>query len=282
MTAWWTLIRGGNAILSAIAAWVGVFLATGMWWIPEAWFAILPPALITAAGNIDNDLCDIGTDTRNKPDRPLVTGAVGIGTARLLVYTLCLAGIALAWPGGVVAFAIAITVGITLFGYNRYLSGRPIAGNVIIAALGALPIAFGAAVARATQPSVQLDAPVIAAVIAFWVHLPREILKDALDTEGDRDAGRLTLPLVIGPLKAARWAAIVMLVATCYIAWSAFSGAFGVLYTFGVIITVMPALLLGAAQCGFNPSGHVIERWTVGLKLCLAAGLVWLVLGRVS
>lgn len=280
MTAWWTLIRGGNAILSAAAAWVGVFLATGKWWIPEAWFALLPPALITAAGNIDNDLCDITSDIRNKPDRPLVSGAVGVSSARLAVYMLCFAGVVLAWPGGIVAFAISITVAITLFAYNRYLSGRPIAGNVIIAALGALPIAFGAAVARATQPSVELDAPVIAAVIAFWVHLPREILKDALDTEGDRDAGRLTLPLVIGPLKAARWAGIVMLVAAGYIAWSAFSGVFGVLYTFGVIITVMPALLLGAAQCGFNPSGHVIERWEFGLKLCMIAGLLWLVLGR--
>lgn len=282
MTAWWTLIRGGNAILSAAAAWVGVFLATGTWWIPEAWFAILPPALITAAGNIDNDLCDIASDIRNKPERPLVSGAIGIASARLAVYILCIAGVVTSWSGGIVALAIAISVAVTLFAYNRYLSGRPIAGNVIIAALGALPIAFGAAVARATQPSVELDAPVIAAVIAFWVHLPREILKDALDTEGDRDAGRLTLPLVIGPLKAARWAGIVMLVATGYIAWSAFSGVFGVLYTFGVIITVMPALLLGAAQCGFNPSGHVIERWEVGLKLCLAAGLVWLVLGRLS
>lgn len=281
LTAWWTLIRGGNALLSGIAAWAGMYLATGRFWLPEGFFAVLPPILITAAGNIDNDLCDITSDFRNKPDRPLVSGAIKPQAALLAVYACCLLGIGLAWPGGVVALAIAITVTLTLFAYNRYLSGRPIAGNVIIAALGALPIAFGATVARAHAAPVELDAPVIASVIAFWLHLPREMLKDALDTDGDRDAGRLTLPLVIGPLKTARWAGIVMFVAACYIAWSAFSGSFGVLYTFGVLITVMPALLLGAAQCGFNPSGHVIERWSFGLKLCMVAGLMWLVMGRV-
>lgn len=282
MTAWWTLIRGGNALLSGTAAWAGVYLATGLWWIPEIWFAVLPPIFITAAGNIDNDLCDITSDSRNKPDRPIVAGAVSPQTALIALYTLCLLGVGLAWPGGFAAFGIAIAVVLTLFAYNRYLSGRPIAGNVVIAALGALPIAFGAAVARAHVTPVELDGPVIAAVIAFWLHLPREMLKDSLDTDGDRDAGRLTLPLVIGPLKTARWAGIVMFVATCYIAWSAFSGSFGVLYTFGVSITVMPALLLGAAQCGFNPSGHVIERWEFGLKLCMLAGLIWLVIGRVA
>ena len=282
LAAWWTLIRGGNALLSGIAAWVGVYLATGTWWMSEAWFAVLPPVLISAAGNIDNDLCDIASDIRNKPDRPLVTGAISPYAARVAVYILCLLGIALAWPGGFAAFGIAITVVLTLFAYNRYLSGRPIAGNVIIAALGALPIAFGAAVARAHAELVELDGPVIAAVIAFWLHLPREMLKDALDTDGDRDSGRLTLPLVIGPLKTARWAGIVMFVAACYIAWSAFCGYFGVLYTFGVLVTILPALLLGAAQCGFNPSGHVMERWAFGLKLCMAAGLVWLIIGRLT
>lgn len=261
---------------------MGVYLAIGKWWIPEIWFAVLPPVLISAAGNIDNDICDLTNDLRNAPERPLVSGLINQRSALIAVYAFSLLGIGLAWPGGFVAFSLAVAVTFTLLAYNRYLAGRPIAGNVIIAALGALPIAFGAAVARAHYENVELDGPVIAAVIAFWLHLPREMLKDSLDTDGDRDAGRLTLPLVIGPLKTARWAGIVMVVAACYIGWSAFSGCFGVLYTFGVLITVMPALLLGAAQCGFNPSGHVIERWVFGLKLCMVAGLIWLVVGRAA
>ena len=280
--AWWTLTRGGNALLSGVAGWIGLYLTLGEWWIIGAWFAILPPILIAAAGNIDNDLTDIAADRLNKPNRPLVTGAISTDAARIALHILRVGGLVLAWFGGPVAFGIALFVALVLVAYNRVLSGRPIAGNVIVAMLGALPIVFGAAVAQQYDPTAELDAPVVAAVIAFWLHLPREMLKDALDTEGDRAGGRLTLPLVIGPLKTARWAGIVMFVAACYIAWSAFCGCFGVLYTFGVLITVMPALLLGAAQCGFNPSGHVIERWTFGLKLCMAAGLIWLILGRIT
>lgn len=282
LKSWWTLIRGGNAFLTGAAAWVGFCLSLGEWWNAAAWFAILPPILIAAAGNIDNDLCDLESDSRNKPDRPLVSGAISMTSARLAIHVLRVGGLLLAWPGGPYAFAVAIVVVLALILYNRILSGRPIAGNVVIAALGALPIAFGAMVARNYHTTAELDAPVIAAVIAFWLHLPREMLKDALDTEGDRAAGRLTLPMVIGPLKTARWAAIVMLAAAGYIAWSAFCGCFDPLYTFGVLVTVMPALLLGAAQCGLNPSGHVMERWSFGLKLCMAAGLLWLILGRMA
>ncbi len=280
LKAWWTLTRGGNALLAGVAAWVGMYLSLGQWWFAGGWFVILPPIMIAAAGNIDNDLCDIANDLHDKPERPLVTGAISIPTAQIAIHALRTGGVLLAWPGGPYAFGIAIGVALMLIVYNRILSGKPIAGNVVIAALGALPIAFGALVARNYNPAAVLDGPVVAAVIAFWLHLPREMLKDALDTDGDRAAGRLTLPLVIGPLKTARWAGIVMLVATCYIGWSAFCGCFGGLYTFGVIVTIIPILLLGAAQCGFNPSGHVIERWSFGLKLCMAGGLIWLILGR--
>lgn len=282
LKAWWRITRGGNAIVAGVAAWVGSFLATGDWWISGVWFAILPPILISAAGNIDNDLCDVAADLLNNPERPLITGDINLAAARLAVYISGAFGLVLAWLAGPVAFAIAVFVVLGLLSYNRYLSGRPIAGNVVIAVLGALPIAFGAAVAARFAGAVQFDAPVIAAVIAFWLHLPREILKDSLDTDGDRIAGRLTLPLVIGPLKAARWAGIVIFVAAGYVAWSAFFADLGVLYMFGVAVTVLPALLIGAAQCGFNPSGLVIERWILGLKLCMLAGLVWLVLGRFS
>lgn len=280
MQAWWTLVRGGNALLSGAAAWVGLLMASYSWWIPESWLAVLPPILITAAGNIDNDLCDLPTDRLVKPNRPLASGVISPFLARVVLHPLRVGGLLVAWLGGTYAFALALVVVLALIFYNRMLSGRPIAGNVVIAALGALPIVFGALVVANYSGTVDMKGPIVVAVIAFWIHLPREMLKDALDTEGDREAGRLTLPLVIGPLKTARWAGFVMMAAAGYVGWSAFCGCFGTLYAFGTLTTVLPALLLGAAQCGLNPSGHVIERWVFGLKLCMVTGLVWLVLGH--
>lgn len=280
--AWWSLIRGGNVLLAGVAAWVGLVLALGRWWSFSAWLAILPPLLITAAGNIDNDITDIATDRAIKPERPLITGAIQALPASMMRIVLFLFALVIAWAAGTAPLLIAFFVIIALLVYNRYLSGRPIAGNVLIAALGALPVAYGGLVGRLQDPAAILGGPVVAAVVAFWLHLPREMLKDSLDTEGDRAAGRLTLPMVIGPLKTARWAGIVMFVAACYIGWSAFSGYFGILYTVGILVTVMPAVLLGSAQCGLNPSGHVIARWSFGLKLCMAGGLAWLLLGRIT
>ena len=278
---WWSLIRGFNALLAGAAAWVGMVLATGTWFSSQMILAILPPMLITGAGNIDNDLCDLEIDRRIKPWRPLASLRVSGRAARVAAVLLMLSGLMVALLGGLWPLLIATTVVAFLGLYNHRFSSWPIVGNIVVAGLGALPIMFGATVTLRMGREINLDPPMIAAVIAFWLHLPRELLKDTLDSAGDREAGRETLATIYGEGKPVRLAGALMLLALAYVAWSAFCGCFGTLYSIGVMLTIVPALLLGSAQCLFSPSLATASRWSFGLKLAMVGGLAWMFLGRV-
>jgi geranylgeranylglycerol-phosphate geranylgeranyltransferase len=280
--AWWQLIRGGNVMLSGIAAWVGAYLTTGEW-VPEALpVVLLTPMLITAAGNIDNDLCDLEIDRLIKADRPLVTEAIPLHSARVASIALAILGLAAAASTGVYPSIVAAVAVFGLVVYNRSLSGHAVLGNTLIAILGALPIVFGSLVVGESGTTMISDAAMVGAMIAFWLHLPREILKDALDLDGDRVAGRRTLAVLYGEKIAIRWASLTMGIALLYVVYSVFCGCFSVLYGVGIFLTVVPALVLGALQCAFGYDEMTALRWSVGLKLCMAAGLAWMVIGKAA
>lgn len=276
---WWRLVRGGNVLLAGIASAVGVWLSGGEILSVTMLLAILSPTLILAAGNIDNDICDLEIDRRFKPDRPLVSGAIPVDRAATVCWSLTTAGLALALVAGVEPFGVAAGVVFLLAIYNRILSGLPLVGNVAVAAMGALPIAYGGiCVGRGDLG--QWGVAAVGAVIAFWLHLAREILKDVEDVTGDKVIGRDTLPIALTPQAAIRLAALPMLLAAAFALWLGRSDWLTVLYLFGISVTVIPALLLGAAQCLFNPQPAVAARWSTGLKLIMAGGLLWMVLGR--
>ncbi|HSH00375.1 MAG TPA: geranylgeranylglycerol-phosphate geranylgeranyltransferase [candidate division Zixibacteria bacterium] len=278
---WWRLLRGGNALLAGSAGLVGFYLARGDWWPPEALPAFFAPALITAYGNIDNDICDLELDHHIKPDRPLPSGAVTLTAARILAAVMLILGMLAGGFAGTIPFTVCLVVVVLLMAYNRFLAGMPMVGNIVIAFLGGLPILFGAVCVPVTTQGAA-GVALLATVIAFWLHWAREILKDALDIEGDRALGRRTLPVVFSQRTAIRWAAFPMIPAAGFALYLGLTHWLGVLYMFGICLTVVPALALGAAQCAVNPSAEVASRWSFGLKLIMIAGLVWMVLGTAT
>ena len=280
--SWWRLARGGNVVLSGIAGWVGAYLTIGEWF-PDALPAVLlTPMLITAAGNIDNDLCDLEIDRLIKADRPLVTEAIPLHSARVASVVLALLGLAAAGTTGIYPSVVAMAAIVGLYIYNRSLSGRAVLGNTLIAILGALPIVFGSLAVGEDGLTTISDAAVVGAMVAFWLHLPREILKDALDLDGDRIAGRRTLAVLYGEKTAIRWASLTMGIGLVYVTYSVFCGCFSVLYGVGIFLTVVPALVLGTFQCAFGYDEMTALRWSVGLKLCMVAGLAWMVIGKAA
>ncbi|MBD3299069.1 MAG: hypothetical protein GF341_10470 [candidate division Zixibacteria bacterium] len=278
LSAWWRLIRGGNVLLSGGAAVVGVYLSRGGLDLTGLTLIPLAPIFITAAGNVQNDLIDRIVDSLNHPYRPLVSGAISLSTARVFMNIGYVMGLLTAAAVSALALTIAglVVLGLTL--YNLRLSRRPLIGNLTVAVLGALPILYGGvSIHGVTTDDWVLAASV--ALVAFWLHLARELLKDAVDTEGDQMAGRRTLPLVFSETLIIRIGAFVMLVAAGFALLPWYTGDLGVIYLFGVGVTVIPSLLLGAAQCFGRPAIPVASLWASWLKIVMIAGLVWAVLG---
>ena len=251
------LVRPANVAVSFAGTIVGGMVALGGgvahpmgFWVLMV-LAGLSTALVTAGGNVLNDVLDLEVDRTNHPDRPLVTQEVGVETARGLVVALFVSGLMVALPvvalAPVVAVVFALAVG-ALLGYELLLKARGFVGNVVVAFLTAMVFVYGGAAAGHGA----LVLPF--AGMAFLATLSREVIKDMEDVSGD--VGRHTLPMRIGLPSSARVAQVAVVVAVLLsvlpLAWFVrLASAAGIMYV----------VLVGAADLVFGESvRHLPER----------------------
>jgi geranylgeranylglycerol-phosphate geranylgeranyltransferase len=276
--SWWRLTRAGNAIIAGAAAIVGAYLTDRSVDFAYAVWVAFAPMFIVAAGNIHNDLLDLATDRISHPDRPLVTGAISLRAATTVMSVAYVAGLIVAASLSSFALTIAGVVVLGLTIYNHRLSRKQLIGNIVVSAMGALPILYGGiSLHGLADPRWIIAAS--AAVIAFWIHFARELLKDAIDVEGDIAAGRRTLAVLQGSRLTIRFGAFAMLIAAALTVWLGTTGWLSTIFLIGSAFTVIPALLLGAAQCTGRPEIAPASLWASWLKVTMLAGLVWIVLG---
>ncbi|MCI4373265.1 MAG: geranylgeranylglycerol-phosphate geranylgeranyltransferase [Thermoplasmata archaeon] len=193
------LVRVGNLGVSFAGALVGGLVARGAGvGIPlQVWIWVLlagaSTSLVTAGGNVLNDLLDRDGDRTNHPDRPLVTGAVSVGTARVLAAALFVAGIVVVLPVVLIqpllGLLLALAVG-ALLAYEFRLKSRGFVGNIVVGLLTGMVFVYGAAAAGNALVLLPF------ASMAFLATLSREVIKDMEDVKGD--VGRSTLPQTRG------------------------------------------------------------------------------------
>jgi geranylgeranylglycerol-phosphate geranylgeranyltransferase len=189
------LVRAGNLGVSFVGTVVGGLVAHGLGiaGTGEFWALVLlaaaSTALVTAGGNVLNDLEDIEGDRINHPDRPLVTGAISVQGARIIAVALFAAGIESALPVILIEPLVGVILAIALaamLAYEFRLKAAGLGGNVVVALLTGLVFLYGGAAAG--------NAVVLApfAAMAFLATLSREVIKDMEDVAGD--VTRNTLP----------------------------------------------------------------------------------------
>ena len=230
------LVRAGNLAVSFVGTIVGGLVARGIGLSgsSEFWAYVLlaagSTALVTAGGNVLNDLEDIEEDRVNHPDRPLVTGAISVRGARIVAVGLFVGGIELALPVILVYPLVGVMLAAALAGMLAYefrLKAAGLPGNAIVAALTGLVFLYGGAAAG--------NALVLApfAAMAFFATLSREVVKDMEDVEGDRSRATLPkrrgLPFAGGVARAAVAVAIVLSVVP--VLWFVAAGSLaGIIY----------------------------------------------------
>lgn len=200
-SAYISIIRPVNCIVAGIAGVLAYFIVTGsiQWIVLMIWCMVF---LITAAGNVINDYYDAAIDAINRPDRPIPSGAISQPMALRYAIFLFLLGnligvISLAY-GMILPLIIALWNSILLWWYAKHLKTTPGFGNAVVAYLSASIFLFGAAF---TVPHMLVHTLTYALPIAgatFGVMFAREIIKDAEDVVGDRDANAKTLPILYG------------------------------------------------------------------------------------
>ncbi len=274
MTDLLRLVRINNLLLAAAGVLAGGWIALGAVRTPNVLaLAAVAAVAFAMAGNVLNDIWDQAADRVNRSggEHPLATGRVTRGTA-----DLCVAGGAVIGLGAA-AFVngTAVLVGLAAFAvlvlYSPVLKRRGVPGNVAVALVAGLPLMYGAiAVGHAA-------AGIVPWILAAWIHLVREIVKDIDDQAGDRTLGRRTLPLVLGARRAsvvaAGLAAAFVPVSLALPARAHYRGGYFLIALFAQLIVLAVASRLFTGRMQGN------SRL---LKGAMLVGIVALVAGRVT
>lgn len=185
------LLRPMNAVIAGASVGVGAACLPGSYPVKTVLLGALAMAALSAGGNAENDVIDVEVDQRNRPKRPVASGAVSPALALTVAYALYAVAIALGAAVSLVHAGLAAGMALLLVVYNRSLKGRPLWGNLAVSLLCGLALVF------CEWPSVP-NFTAVAAGFAFLSTLAREVLKDLEDRPGDAALGLRTLPLAYG------------------------------------------------------------------------------------
>lgn len=253
--------------------------------------------LITAGGNIINDIYDVNSDSINKPGKNIVDSIISEKTAYRLYGLITIGGIL---AGVVVSFMIgkinfgfifAIVAGLLYF-YSQKYSCIPFLGNVVVSVL--VSLSFGIVwvfyfYSLSLEPDVFVNVQgmfsvatiyiFIYMIFAFVINLMREVVKDIEDYNGDDRFGCRTLPVAYG-ISLSKVIAIVIsiicVVACIFLQMYWISGGN---YFIGSYFSIIDLLLIMIIIKLFNASESVdYKKISLLIKILMIAGILSMIL----
>lgn len=204
LKAVWELMRLEHGVMIAIAILIGSLIALkgeGLPPIDKFILTFFTALFLEASTFALNDYCDLDIDKKNKrEDRPLVRGDLSPKSALYLFYILFPLGIICSYFVNLSCFLIALITALLAILYDIKMKKIKLLGNFYIAYVMAIPFIFGGAAVVAKDAILFEISPsiYIVALIAFLAGSGREIMKDVMDFEGDKEKGVKSFPKYIG------------------------------------------------------------------------------------
>jgi geranylgeranylglycerol-phosphate geranylgeranyltransferase len=264
------LVRPRNLLIAAAGVAVGGFLALGRAALPAALLWAMGSALgLGAAGNAANDVFDVEADKINQPLRPLAAGELSRNGAMAIAGVAGGLGLWAAWWVSATLFVLGVAALAVMLAYSPWLKARGLLGNVTVAVVASLPLVYGAVAVGDWR------AGVVPAVLAAFLHLAREVVKDLEDVAGDLAIGRRTLPIELGADAGFLAAAgtLSVFVPLAVIPWAV--GWYG--WRYGLVVAVLDVGLLGLV---WRLAHRRLGGARAALKTAMLAGLVALLWDR--
>ncbi len=220
------IMRPLNVLITILVVAVG-FIMLDSW----NWWALVVLPLICAAGNVLNDWADADVDVYAHPDRPIPSKRMTRNDALRLSILLFTLAIILSFNLNILSFILVLTTIFIVVVYDLWLRGVPLLGNIAVSLATSMAFLIaGSSVGRFKDM-------VFPASLAFLLNLSREIIKDIQDTEGDKMAGRSSLPTLIGKT-ASLWVARIFAVAFVFLSLlPIFRSKMQLLYTVFILLT---------------------------------------------
>lgn len=206
---YWTFARPFTLVPPMVGIFSGSLLGFGATRVQvqvlHVVLAVLAAAVLNAASNGLNQICDLTNDRVNKPHRPLPSGKMSLRQAWAFVGITYASALAMVAAVNRETFAIYVMAALATVAYSAppiRLKRHPVGSNLIIALIRGwlLKVAGWAAVATVLH-SIE---PWYIGSIYFVFLLGATTTKDFADIEGDRAAGCMTLPVKYGATWSAR------------------------------------------------------------------------------
>ncbi len=238
MLTFFKLIRLPNVLMTILTQLVIVYailIPSGVdislsWW--QLGLLIFSTALLTAGGNVINDIQDIEIDKVNKPEKVLVGRSITENNAftiyAVLTVIAVVAGFILANSlDKPIMATVFVFVAFLLYIYATSLKSMLLVGNLVISLLVGLVIMITGifelypVITPVNQGAQQVMLKILFdfAVGAFLINLAREWVKDCEDINGDHAGERNTLAIAIGRIRAARVVSVFLFIVIGLIAW---------------------------------------------------------------
>lgn len=206
--------------------------------------------LILCAGYLMNDLCDIRYDRLNRPGNTLVGERLPAGLAGWSVLALFSAGAACSffvnrWFAAVI---LPLSGGVALYNLYSKRLGLLKEAAISLVVVSIYPIAL--ALTSGGNSSARRDSLYIFPAWFFLNIMAYEIMRDIIDSPGDKAGSGTTLPLLIGEEKARKAAVLLALAGIPVSLLPYLLGMCGGVYLGGAAAA---ALLLAAGTFMRNP-----------------------------
>jgi len=186
------IVRPLNGLISSSTVWISFLIAGGDYRSGDGILAAIAAFLFTGFANTVNDIADIKIDKINRPSRPLPSNSISIGAAYYESFFLGMMAImisALLSPMNFLIGAVALAF---MLIYSLRLKLTTLWGNLTVSIIAASAFLYGGAAQDSLNPTL------LPALMAFLLHLGREITKDIEDKRGDQELGARTLPIRCG------------------------------------------------------------------------------------
>ena len=236
---------------------------------------VLTASLMMAGTMALNDIHDIEIDKLNSPARPLPSGKLSVGEARVvsvLFSTLSILFAVVLGPWTTLTALLALAL---MIYYNTRGKRTGLPGNIVVSFNVALPFFYGG-VAVGNLRALLL----VFSVLAFLANLGREVAKGIPDATGDRAVGVKTLAVSYGPRAAARVSAGLFLSAVVLSFLPLVFGGVSLLYFPGVVLADV-GFVYSASRLLASQDPEKVRRIKTQVLLWMLLGLVGFLLGGV-
>lgn len=172
---------------------------------------ILAGPIVCGMSQAANDWCDRHVDAINEPDRPIPSGRIPGRWGLWIALAMSLLSLAVGWQLGPWGFAATIIGVAAAWAYSaepvRLKRSGILGPGLVGLSYESLPWFTGAAVLSAGAPA--MSVVIVALLYGIGAH-GIMTLNDFKALEGDRQTGVNSLPVTLGPERAAQAACIVM------------------------------------------------------------------------